>query len=161
MEKDNKIRKLSIYCVVEHITNSANTNHCNSLIMMLLHLDGWVGFFWLIFFSILPYKMWWKHRLQPSRFDPYRRRWTPVPWCHLFSAAWPTTPTFPRAARSTRRLRTMRRRHRARNLSRYESKSMDKFTHIIQSCHTYFVDITRLITIHILEYDMYMKILKY
>lgn len=61
--------------------------------------------------------------LTPLLLSPFfcfcRRRWTPVPWCRLYSAAWPTTPTCPKVARSTRRRRTTRLRHHARNLSRY------------------------------------------
>lgn len=38
----------------------------------------------------------------------YRRKWTPVPWYRLCSAAWPTTPTCRRAAKSTKRPRTAR-----------------------------------------------------
>lgn len=65
-----------------------------------------------------------------------RRRWTPAPWCRLFSAAWPTTPTCPKEARSTRRPRTTRPSHRARNPSRYLSTSMYRRDRVHATVHT-------------------------
>lgn len=63
-----------------------------------------------------------------------RRRWTPVPWCRLYSAAWPTTPTCPKVARSTRRPRTTRLSHHARNPSRYLAVYMLNYTCIHTVC---------------------------
>lgn len=52
----------------------------------------------------------------------HRRRWTPVQWCPLCSAVWPTTPTCPQAAKSTKRPKITRRGHdRLKSLSRLDS----------------------------------------